>query len=81
MKDSTNNLSCILVLPAYMKKGYGKFLINFSYELSKIDEKFGTPERPLSAMGKQAYLSFWLQRISDALKKSPKTKKLSMEYL
>ena len=33
------NLACILTLPAYQRKGYGKFLISFSYELSKIEKK------------------------------------------
>jgi histone acetyltransferase MYST1 len=42
-KDSlnSNNLACILVLPPYQRKGYGKFLISFSYELSKIEKKVG----------------------------------------
>lgn len=30
-----NNLSCILVMPYCQRKGYGKLLIEFSYELSK----------------------------------------------
>ena len=29
------NLAAILTLPAYQRKGYGKFLIEFSYELKK----------------------------------------------
>jgi GNAT superfamily N-acetyltransferase len=33
------NLACILTLPCYQKKGYGKFLISFSYELSKLEGK------------------------------------------
>lgn len=33
------NLACILTFPAYQKRGYGRFIIQFSYELSKIEGK------------------------------------------
>jgi histone acetyltransferase MYST1 len=33
------NLACILTLPAYQRKGYGKALISMSYELSRIERK------------------------------------------
>lgn len=35
------NLACILTLPSHQRKGYGKFLISMSYELSKIEGKVG----------------------------------------
>jgi GNAT superfamily N-acetyltransferase len=33
------NVACILVLPPYQRCGYGSLLIEFSYELSKIEHK------------------------------------------
>ena len=69
-KDSPQNwnLSCILTLPFHQRKGYGKFLIDFSYLLSRKEQKYGSPERPLSDLGFSTYFAYWTQKICETLK-------------
>ncbi|KAG0735647.1 hypothetical protein G6F16_008324 [Rhizopus arrhizus] len=62
------NVSCILTMPIYQRKGYGQFLIDFSYLLSKKEHKAGTPERPLSDLGLLSYRSYWKTTVFKELK-------------
>ena len=71
-----NNVFCILTLPPYQRKGYGRFLIEFSYELSKREGNLGSPEKPLSDLGKVSYRRYWSWVLLETLKKAIRTPSL-----
>ena len=68
-KNSTQgyNLSCILIYPPYQRKGYGKFLISLSYELTRRENKTGSPEKPISDLGLISYKSYWAHALIQAI--------------
>ncbi|KAL0280890.1 UNVERIFIED_CONTAM: hypothetical protein PYX00_002054 [Menopon gallinae] len=78
-----NNVACILTLPPYQRQGYGKLLIAFSYELSRQEGKVGSPEKPLSDLGKLSYRSYWswvlLNELRDYNRGSLTIKNLSLK--
>lgn len=61
------NVACVLVLPQYQRRGFGRLLIDFSYLLSKRERIAASPEKPLSDLGLLSYRQYWMEKITDIL--------------
>ena len=67
LNSTDYNLSCILTLPHYQRRGIGNLLMDFSYLLSMREFKLGTPEKPLSDLGLISYRNFWKSKMIQTL--------------
>ncbi|PPQ64138.1 hypothetical protein CVT24_008768 [Panaeolus cyanescens] len=65
------NLSCIMTLPVRQRQGWGNLLIDFSYLLSKVEQRVGSPEKPLSGLGALGYKNYWTLAIMRFLATAP----------
>ncbi|KAJ3483926.1 hypothetical protein NLJ89_g12022 [Agrocybe chaxingu] len=70
------NLSCIMTLPVRQRQGWGNFVIDFSYLLSKVEQRLGSPEKPLSSLGALGYKNYWTLAVMRFLATAPDNVKL-----
>ncbi|KAF8072006.1 hypothetical protein FPV67DRAFT_1483488 [Lyophyllum atratum] len=75
------NVSCIMTLPVRQRQGWGNLLIDFSYLLSKKEQRAGSPEKPLSGLGALGYKNYWtlsLMRYLQTAPDRPRLEEISM---
>ncbi|KAJ4338923.1 SAS complex subunit [Didymella glomerata] len=81
MSWDNNNLACILVFPPWQKQGLGQILMGASYEISRREGRMGGPEKPLSDLGRLAYVHYWSQTLARTILSCPSKKILTVNDL
>lgn len=79
MSWDNNNLACLLVFPPWQRRRLGQILIATSYELGRREGRFGGPERPLSALGRKGYVSYWCGEVVRSVLKAPLKKVMTIK--
>jgi histone acetyltransferase MYST4 len=75
------NVSCIMTMPHYQRQGFGRLLIDFSYLLSKAERQPGTPEKPLSDLGRVSYYSYWKSILLEYINSHRNHKQLTVQVI
>jgi hypothetical protein len=65
--DQNHVISCIVVLPPYQRKGFGRLLISLAHEIARRADVIGTPEKPLSDLGQKAFAAYWKDQLMELL--------------
>merc|ERR1711981_105355 len=73
------DVSCIMTMPHYQRRGYGRLLIDFSYLLSKAERQAGTPEKALSDLGRVSYYSYWKSVILEYIHHHRRGKQITIQ--
>lgn len=76
------NLACILVFPPFQRKGLGQLLIDYSYYLTRLAGKTGSPEKPLSKHGYASYSRYWAITVARTIcLQAPTSRSLSIKQI
>ncbi|CAI6334635.1 unnamed protein product [Periconia digitata] len=81
MSWDNNNLACICIFPPWQKQGLGQVLMAASYELGRKERRMGGPEKPLSDLGRLAYIHYWSQTLARTILAVPAKRTLSVADL